>query len=165
MRCLRRQYKGIIRINHVIRKEYVYVKQEQVRAQVEQILESDLVGPMATVKGKMPHSRYMTFCHDNLTLYTLTSKQTDKVDDIEQNPYTHIILGYEGGGFGDAYVEYEGKVNVNDSPELKKKLWSDHANIYFDGPDDPNLTVLEIQPLHIRLMNKKGQETPQELEI
>ncbi|NBJ70078.1 MULTISPECIES: pyridoxamine 5'-phosphate oxidase family protein [Clostridia] len=141
------------------------MSQEHLRTQIEQILEDDLVGPMATVKGTMPHSRYMTFYHDGLILYTLTSKQTDKVTDIEQNPYTHIILGYEGEGFGDAFVEYEGKVKVNDSPELKKQLWSDHAKVYFKGPDDPNLTVLEIQPLHVRLMNKKGEDSPQELEL
>ncbi len=141
------------------------VNQEHLRAQIEQILEDDLVGPMATVKGSMPHSRYMTFYHDDLMLYTLTSKQTDKVTDIEQNPYTHIILGYEGEGFGDAFVEYEGKVKVNDSPELKKQLWSAHAKMYFEGPDDPDLTVLEIQPLHVRLMNKKGEDSPQELEL
>ncbi len=35
---------------------------------------------------------------------------------------------------------------------------------YFDGPEDPNYTLLEIHPIGVRLMNKKG-EPPIELEI
>ncbi|BAC13661.1 pyridoxamine 5'-phosphate oxidase family protein [Oceanobacillus iheyensis] len=138
------------------------MSQENVKHQIEQILENNFVGTMATVKKQMPHSRYMTFFHENVTLYTPTNKETDKAEDIEANPYTHIILGYDGEGFGDKYVEYEGKVSFNDSQELKNKLWNDRMKLYFDGPNDPNLTILEIKPLHIRLMNKNG-ESPQEL--
>ncbi|GLO66355.1 pyridoxamine 5'-phosphate oxidase family protein [Oceanobacillus kimchii] len=138
------------------------MSQENLKLQIKQILDSSSVGTMATVKKQMPHSRYMTFSHENLTLYTPTNKETDKAEDIEINPYTHIILGYEGEGVGDKYVEYEGKVSFNESQELKNQLWNDRMKIYFDGPNDPNLTILEIKPLHIRLMNKKG-ESPQEL--
>ncbi len=44
--------------------------QENLKLQIEQILDSSSVGTMATVKKQMPHSRYMTFSHENLTLYT-----------------------------------------------------------------------------------------------
>ncbi|MFU0789561.1 pyridoxamine 5'-phosphate oxidase family protein [Virgibacillus proomii] len=141
------------------------MKQEALRKEIEHILENSYIGPMATVKRNMPHSRYMTFYHNNLTLYTLTDKDTEKMEDLEKNPYTHIILGYEGERMGDAYVEYEGKVSFNESAELKKQLWSNQLKQYFSSRDDPNLIVLEIKPLHIRLMNKKGEESPQELEI
>ncbi|CDQ38116.1 MULTISPECIES: pyridoxamine 5'-phosphate oxidase family protein [Virgibacillus] len=140
------------------------MSQEKLKQQIEHILEDSSVGTMATVKKQMPHSRYMTFFHENLTLYTPTNKETDKAEDIEANPYTHIILGYEGEGFGDTYVEYEGKVSFNESQELKDQLWNDRMKLYFDGPNDPKLTILEIKPLHIRLMNKKG-ESPQELNL
>ncbi|MGX9933316.1 pyridoxamine 5'-phosphate oxidase family protein [Virgibacillus salarius] len=140
------------------------MSQHKIKQDIEHILDNSFVGTMATVKNKMPHSRYMTFFHENLSLYTPTSKQTDKTEDIEENPYTHIILGYDGEGFGDSYVEYEGKVSFNNSPDLKKQIWNEQMKVWFDGPDDPNLTILEIKPLHIRLMNKKG-ERPKEVEI
>lgn len=97
-------------------------------------------------------------------MFTPTARNTDKTDEIEENPYTHIIIGYEGEGFGDEYVEYEGKVRFNHSEELKKELWNDDMKIYFEGPMDPNYTLLEIHPIGIRLMNKKG-ESPKELII
>uniref|UniRef100_UPI0018E15602 pyridoxamine 5'-phosphate oxidase family protein n=1 Tax=Virgibacillus massiliensis TaxID=1462526 RepID=UPI0018E15602 len=84
------------------------MSQEKLKQQIEHILVDSSVGTMATVKKQMPHSRYMTFFHVNLTLYTPTNKETDKAEDIEANPYTQIILGYVGEGFGDTYVEYEG---------------------------------------------------------
>lgn len=106
----------------------------------------------------------MTFFHKNLTLYTPTDKFSDKVEDIDANPYTHILIGYEGDGFGDEYVEYQGKVSFNDSEEMKRKLWNDDMKIYFDGPEDPKYTLLEIYPIGIRLMNKNG-ESPKDLDI
>lgn len=138
--------------------------QNEIKKEVEHILDNSHVGTMATVKNNKPHSRYMTFHNEGLKLYTPTNEDTDKTEEIEENPYTHIILGYEGEGFGDSFVEYEGKVRFNDSEEVKKALWNDHMKLYFDGPDDPNLVVLEVEPVVVRLMNKKGQP-PKELEM
>ena len=140
------------------------MSQGEIKSTVEKIFEESPIGTMATVKGNKPHSRYMMFFHRNLKLYTATSKNTDKTDEIEENPFTHILIGYEGEGFGDEYVEYQGKVSFNNSEELKKELWNDDMKQYFNGPDDPELTVLEIEPIHIRLMNKKGK-SPKELTI
>ncbi|KAB8127487.1 general stress protein [Gracilibacillus oryzae] len=137
---------------------------QDIRKQIENILENSHVGTLATIKQDRPHSRYMTYTHDGLKLFTATSSDTDKVDEIEKNPYTHILLGYEGDGFGDAYVEYQGKVKINESEDLKEELWNSYMENWFDGPNDPKYIVLEIEPLAIRLMNKNGQE-PKELDL
>ena len=144
-------------------KECMRLSQAEIKESIERILNESHIGTMATVKGNKPHSRYMTFFNRDLVLYTPTDKNADKTEEIEANPYTHIIIGYEGDGFGDAYVEYQGKVTFNHSDELKKELWNDKMNIYFDGPEDSDYTLLEVQPIAIRLMNKKG-ESPLELE-
>ncbi|MGM8213222.1 pyridoxamine 5'-phosphate oxidase family protein [Virgibacillus sp. W0430] len=140
------------------------MEEQKLREQIESILEHDTVGPMATVKANKPHSRYMTFYHENLQLFTATSKETHKVEEMKDNPYTHIILGYNGEGFGDAYVEYEGKVSVNDSASLKEKLWNESMKQWFKDADDPNYMIIEITPVLIRLMNKNTY-TPQTLYI
>lgn len=132
--------------------------------QIASIIDNNLVGTMATIHDNKPRSRYMTFFNDNLTLYTATSKDTHKTEDIEQNPYTHILLGYNGEGIGDEYVEIEGKVIESDDESLKKKVWNEHLESWFDGPEDPKLLILKVTPEQIRLMNKKGQP-PQTLEL
>lgn len=140
------------------------MEQAEIKNNVEKILAMSHIGTMATVKNNKPHSRYMTFFHRDLNLYTATNKETDKTEEIEDNPYVHIIIGYEGDGFGDEYIEYEGKATFNHFDELKKELWNDDMKIYFDGPEDPNYTLLEIQPLRIQLLNKKGKP-PLELDL
>ncbi|RDW18267.1 general stress protein [Oceanobacillus arenosus] len=140
------------------------MSQPEVKATVENILDNSSVGTMATVQQNKPHTRYMTFSRNGLNLYTATSKETHKVEEIIENPFTHILLGYEGDGFGDEYVEYEGKVQISDSKELKNELWNPYMENWFDGPNDPNYTVLEVTPVQISLMNKKGME-PKILEL
>ncbi|RKQ33537.1 pyridoxamine 5'-phosphate oxidase family protein [Oceanobacillus halophilus] len=140
------------------------MSQKELRTTIEKILSESHTGTMATVKNNKPHSRYMTFFHRDLKLYTPTDKDTDKTEELESNPYTHIIIGYDGKGFGDEYVEYQGKVSFNTSSDMKQELWNDDMKMYFDGPEDPNYILLEIEPVGIRLMNKKG-EPPKELEM
>lgn len=128
------------------------------------ILDESYVGTMATVQQGKPFSRYMTFFSENLTLYTATSKETDKVEELEENPNTHILIGYDGEGFGDAYLEIMGTVTISDEEGLKEKVWNEHMKPYFKGPDDPNLVILKITPDSMRLMNKKGEE-PQDIQL
>lgn len=140
------------------------MNKNEIRASVDKILATTSVGSMATVKNNQPHSRYMTFFNQDLTLFTATNAKTEKIEEIEDNPNTHILIGYEGDGFGDDYVEYTGSVSINDSPELKNKFWNEYTEKIFEGPDDPNYIILEIKPAHIQLMNKNGMN-PHELEF
>lgn len=140
------------------------MNQDEIRNHVEKVLDESETGTMATVKNNKPHSRYMTFFHKDFILYTVTDQDTDKTEEIEKNPHTHLMIGYEGEGFGDEYVEIAGEVRFNDSADIKKELWSDEMGAYFKGPDDPDFTVLEIHPASIRLMNRKGG-SPVELEM
>jgi general stress protein 26 len=126
------------------------------------ILDENLVGTMATVQQNKPHTRYMTFFSDEFTLYTATSKQTHKVAELEANPHTHILIGYEGKGMGDEYLEIEGTVSISDDESVKEKVWNKHMKPWFSGPEDPDLVILKVSPVSIRLMNKKGEE-PKEI--
>lgn len=130
----------------------------------KKILDESFIGTMATVQQGKPHSRYMTFFNDGFTLYTATSKRTDKVDELEANPNTHILIGYDGEGFGDAFLEISGTAAISDDETMKEKVWNDHMKPWFNGPDDPDLVILKITPDAMRVMNKKGKP-PQSVEL
>lgn len=100
----------------------------------------------------------MTFFNDEFILYTATSKRTQKVDELEANPHTHILIGYDGGGFGDDFLEIEGTVTISDDEGAKEKVWNKQMKHWFSGPEDANLVILKVTPSSIRLMNKKGEE-------
>ncbi|MCY7969473.1 pyridoxamine 5'-phosphate oxidase family protein [Bacillus haynesii] len=138
--------------------------QQQLKNKVLDILDHHKIGSLATVESGKPHSRYMTFFHDGLTLYTPTSDETHKAEEIDNNPNVHVLLGYNGEGLGDAYLEITGTAKLNHSKDLKEKIWDERLERWFDGKDDPNLTVLEIEPSEIRLMNE-GESTPVTLDL
>lgn len=128
------------------------------------ILKKDYVGTMATVSGNKPHSRYMTFFNDDFTLYTATDKNSHKAEELRVNPNTHILLGYEGKGFGDAYLEIEGTVEEEQEESWKEKVLDRLMKSLPHGPEDPDVVILKITPTQIRLLNKKG-EAPETIEL
>lgn len=140
------------------------MNQQELKDAALKILNDSHVGVLATITENKPHSRYMTFFNKDFTLYTATSKKTQKVDELEQNPHAHILLGYEGEGAGDTFLEIEGEMSEHDDRSILEDLWNDHLSGWFSGPDDPNLLIIAIKPIRMRLMNKKGQE-PQNIEL
>nr|MDH3175924.1 pyridoxamine 5'-phosphate oxidase family protein [Bacillus pumilus] len=130
------------------------MSQEELKQKVLNLLDEQKVGTLATVEQDKPHTRYMTFFHEGLTLYTPTSKETHKADEIEKNPNVHILIGYSGEGFGDTYAEIAGTATLTDDPELIDRLWSEEMEKWFKGKDDPNLVILKIDPTSIRYMNE-----------
>ncbi|MGE7183147.1 pyridoxamine 5'-phosphate oxidase family protein [Peribacillus sp. NPDC006672] len=140
------------------------MSQNQLKEKVLNIIRDHKIGVLSSVENNKPHSRYMTFFNEELTLYTPTSANTEKTDEIEKNPNVHILIGYEYEGLGDSYLEISGTSKINDSQELKDKLWNESFENWFDGPKDPNYLILQIKPESIRLMNNNGQP-PQELTL
>lgn len=140
------------------------MSQEELKQKVLNLLDEQKVGTLATVEQDKPHTRYMTFFHEGLTLYTPTSKETHKAEEIEKNPNVHILIGYSGEGFGDTYAEIAGTATLTDDSELIDRLWSDEMEKWFKGKDDPNLVILKIDPTSIRYMNE-GSRTPVELSL
>ncbi|MCK1984171.1 MULTISPECIES: pyridoxamine 5'-phosphate oxidase family protein [Peribacillus] len=140
------------------------MSQNQIKEKVLNIIRDHKIGVLSSVENNKPHSRYMTFFNDELTLYTPTSGKTEKIDEIEKNPNVHILIGYDNKGLGDSYLEISGTSKINDSQELKDKLWNESFEDWFEGPKDPNYLILQIKPESIRLMNNNG-EPPQELSL
>ncbi|MCK1992735.1 pyridoxamine 5'-phosphate oxidase family protein [Peribacillus muralis] len=140
------------------------MSQNQLKEKVLNVIGDSKIGVLSSVENNKPHSRYMTFFNDELTFYTPTSAKTEKIDEIEKNHNVHILIGYENEGLGDSYLEISGTSIINDSQELKDKLWNKSFEQWFEGPKDPNYVFLQIKPESIRLMNNNG-EPPQELSL
>ncbi|MCA0972576.1 pyridoxamine 5'-phosphate oxidase family protein [Halobacillus litoralis] len=141
------------------------MNQEELKTKIHKVMENHKIGTLATVKDGKPHSRYMTFHHDDeFTFFTATSKKTHKVEEIDENPNVHILLGYEGEGYGDRYLEVEGQAKIRDDQEIRDWIWKDHMKNWLGSKDNPDFIVLEIMPESIRLMNE-GEDTPETLEL
>ncbi|TVP93530.1 pyridoxamine 5'-phosphate oxidase family protein [Alkalibacterium sp.] len=128
------------------------------------IMSKNDVGVLATVSGKKPIARYMSFYSEEFVLYTVTDKRTEKVEDIEENPHAFILLGYEEGILDKDYVEIEATVSTTQDPELIDRAWNDYMDDQYSGKDDPNILVLKLSPVSVTMKEKKGEKsTPVEL--
>ncbi|WP_338448836.1 pyridoxamine 5'-phosphate oxidase family protein [Niallia oryzisoli] len=140
------------------------MSQENLKKKAMEIISKHRTGVLANVENNKPHTRYMTFFNKDLTLYTPTQMDTEKVDEIQKNPSASVLLGYEAKGISDSYIEVSGKSRINQSQELKQQFWDDSFQKWFDGPEDPNYVFLEIQPETIRILNTEGGP-PQEFQV
>ncbi|MFD0825987.1 pyridoxamine 5'-phosphate oxidase family protein [Neobacillus sp. M.A.Huq-85] len=140
------------------------MRDSSMKEKVLKVITEHRTGVLSSVENNKPHSRYMTFYNDNLTLYTPTKRDTEKIEEIVKNPSVSVLLGYEKQGQNDSYVEISGTSILNDSPKVKQQYWNDSFEQWFKGPEDPNYVFLEIKPETIRILNLNG-EPPQELHL
>ena len=134
------------------------------KGKILKVISDHKTGILSTVENNKPHSRYMTFYNDDLILYTPTKRDTEKMGELDKNPFVSVLLGFEEKGQNDSYVEITGTAAMNDSPEVKKKYWDKSFEKWFTGPEDRNYVFLEIKPETIRLLNL-NDEPPQELNL
>ena len=120
---------------------------QDLKNKVLEIISDHRTGVLSSVENNKPHSRYMTFYNEDLTLFTPTKLDTEKVEEIEKNPSVSVLLGYEKKGQNDSYVEIFGTSTINDSQDLKSQFWDESLN---NGS-----TVLKIQTMSFYKYNLK----------
>ncbi|MGX9136205.1 pyridoxamine 5'-phosphate oxidase family protein [Rummeliibacillus sp. JY-2-4R] len=131
--------------------------QNKLKEKVVKIISEHKKGVLASVENNKPHARYMTFFSEDLTLFSPTKLDTEKIDEIEKNPSVSVLLGYEDKGQSDAYVAISGTATINKSKDLKEKYWEESFKQWFESPEDSNYVFLQIQPEIVRILNINGE--------
>lgn len=126
---------------------------DTVKQQILAILNEHKIGSMTTVHNNRPYSRYMTFTHEDFTLYTRSLENSEKVLDLQANPYTHILIGYTNDDADAPYLEFEGKVTEFRDDEIKLKVTNFLRNLF---GQDSDMIAIQIEPVRITLLNKHG---------
>lgn len=138
----------------------VWLEQHEIKNEILRILSEYRMGTLTTMKGDQPYSRFMIFRNEGFLLHTISSKNTEKVEDILKNPKVHILFGFEGGGYGKPYLEITAIATIHDEKEMKEHFWHDNFLKYISGPDDPNYIVIRCEPKTIRLMRHPDLDGP-----
>lgn len=131
----------------------------KISEEIQKILGVSKVGVLSTSHNNVPNSRYMVFYHDEAILYTKTEEDSPKVEEIESNPQAHILLGYEETK-NKSFVEIRAKAEIINDRETIDWLWETQDKTYFDSKNDPDLTVLKLTPMQIKIMNSDNLDTP-----
>jgi general stress protein 26 len=136
------------------------LEEKKIKDEIKKILAEYRLGTLSTMKGDQPYTRYMIFRNEDFTLYTISSKNTEKVKDIRENHKVHILLGVEKGCFGKPYLDIAAIATIRDEKELKDHFWHENFLKYLTGPDDPNYIVIRCEPKTIRLVNHPDLDGP-----
>ena len=100
----------------------------------------------------------MVFYNDELTLYTKTSNESTKVEEIKNNPHAYILLGYNETT-NNSFVEIEANIEIVEDQKVIDWLWETQDKTFFNSKEDPNLCVLKVVPKTIKLMNDDDIDT------
>lgn len=131
---------------------------ETLKEKILSIINDNNIGTMATLNGRQPYVRYMTFTNEDFVLYATTTEDSQKVMDLNENPYTHILLGYMKEDMDAPYVEITAKLSEIKDDTLKLKITNFFKEIFTS--DEGEMVTIQLDPISIKLMND-GE--PQEL--
>ncbi|HEX8329350.1 MAG TPA: pyridoxamine 5'-phosphate oxidase family protein [Hymenobacter sp.] len=103
------------------------------------------IAMMTTIEhGNELHSRpmYTTEPEEDGTLWFFTEKDSQKVDEVQQD--RHINLGYSDPS-ANTYVAITGTAQVVTDRAKIKELWNESLRGWFpNGSDDPNIALLRV---------------------
>lgn len=89
--------------------------------------------PMATAKADGNCS----------TLWFATNRNSPKIDELRSD--SHVFLGYTNAS-GSEWASIIGQASVVDDRAKIRELYSSFWNNWFEGPDDPNITLIRLIP-------------------
>ncbi|MFD1768764.1 pyridoxamine 5'-phosphate oxidase family protein [Sphingobacterium suaedae] len=81
---------------------------------------------------------------DSGYFWFMTAEYTRKDDEVLENPFVHVLVQRESGhGFLNIY----GIAEPQDNPEKAKELWRPELDVWFDGPEDPQIVLIRVEVL------------------
>jgi len=96
-----------------------------------------------TSEGLKARPMYTMGAPEEGVLWFYTDATTAKVAEIAVEQ--EVLLAYASTGVNN-YVVVRGRAQVVRDPERAKRFWNIHAKAWFQGPDDPNLALIRIEP-------------------
>ena len=106
---------------------------------------------LATIaaEGK-PWVRYvMGAAGPDLSICIATALDSRKVGQIRRNPEVHLTCGVADLQTAAFYLQIAGRALVSTDAALRHELWNDGLLQYFQGPDDPNFSIVVVKPYRI----------------
>lgn len=76
------------------------------------------------------------------TLWFFVDRHSDVVTDVEEDATVHVAYAHPDK---QLYVSLSGVARATDDAALKQRLWSAMDKPWFDGPEDPRLTVIGVR--------------------
>ena len=92
-------------------------------------------------------------CDDEGNLWFISSKESNKNMEIERDPRVQL---YFMNNSDSEYLSVYGNAFIYDDKSTIEEKWSVFANAWFDGKDDPNVSILRIAPEDVYYWDTKA---------
>ncbi|MES2622951.1 MAG: pyridoxamine 5'-phosphate oxidase family protein [Patescibacteria group bacterium] len=89
----------------------------------------------------------------NGSIWFMTSKESNKAKEIQHN--NSVALTYADGN-GITFVSLTGKAKFVEDKEKIKEYWNPFLKAWFEGPEDPNITLIEVMVSRAEYWDNKG---------
>lgn len=124
------------------------------KEQILKIIGKPFLGALATLTedGK-PWARYVVALanESDMTISFATFVDSRKVEQIKANPMVHLTAGANEVSETAPYVQIEGTAELVVDRKKRHVFWCDIPSDFFEGPDDPRYSLIEIHPTRIEL--------------
>lgn len=101
----------------------------------------------STNVANFPHtSRPMALqeVDDQGKLWFISSKESNKNSEIEKD--NRVTLYFQNNGAYE-FLVVSGRAAIHTDKSIIEKYWTPFANAWFDGKDDPRVTVISVDPI------------------
>src|SRR3989339_1265850 len=122
---------------------------KSLKKKILKVIEGSKLASLATIANGRPWVRYVVARSEGLTIYICTFKDSRKVKQIKKNPKVHIIIGGSMENMEAPYVQIAACAKGRSDAGVRKKLLRKFMRKYYNGGDDPQYVVIEVQPVLI----------------
>ena len=100
---------------------------------------------ITNLKSSTPGVRPMALqeCDEAGTLWYISSSESNKNREIKDNP--EVLITFQNNSKWE-YLSLNGTASIHTDKSLIEKYWTDFARAWFDGKDDPRITIISVQP-------------------
>jgi general stress protein 26 len=99
---------------------------------------------VTTISGEALTARPLTMLeHDEHTLRFLVAFGSDWVHELMESSRQVLVAFADPGA--NSWVSVSGEARIHQDRSVIDRLWNPAAGIYFDGKDDPEVSVLEVR--------------------
>lgn len=111
---------------------------------------------LATSEGDQPKVRPVTLVYLNGRFWILTGTRNAKTTQIQKNPKIEFCLLFQDGE-NRGYIRATAVARIIQNRETKVKIaeHTDFFNEFWNDPDDPNYTLMELCPSEIEYLRPK----------
>ncbi|MEA3239392.1 MAG: pyridoxamine 5'-phosphate oxidase family protein [Candidatus Bipolaricaulota bacterium] len=115
---------------------------------------------LATVDAEGPHVRPVTLIEFDNAYWIETGTTSAKIRQIRDNPKVELCLVFTDDTH-NGYIRLSGSAKIVTDGTIRERV-SSHTEFfadYWNGPDDPNFTLLRIMPTEVEYMRPKKMES------